>query len=354
MTRRDRIRLSEAARTFLERQRDMGRADETLRVYAGLLRRLERDLGDLQMESITRKHAEAWIYGLRREHVTDQWGRKTNPGITPGTFNQTLSTLRVFFKFCMTEGWIRQNPVGQISMMRIPQKPRQRPSVPQLLSMLEVPKDPRDRAYLAVALNTALRQSEIQRILIGDINLDAGFMSVIIKKTGDVDEQPITADLDRELRRWMVAYEENIGRPLQPSDYLIPGKERVQILRNEKGRITTSPTKYVGERPCNRMEKVVKGALEAVGLPTNQEGTHTIRRAVARAYFDQVSADQGDVAALRETAALLHHSNLQTTERYLGMTAEKNRRNQRMQGQAFLTGMVQTENVVTLKSVKGE
>jgi hypothetical protein len=93
--------------------------------------------------------------------------------------------------------------------------------------------------------------------------------------------------------------------------------------------------------------------LEKLGLPTKYEGTHTIRRAIALAYFDEASAEQGDVAALRETAALLHHAHLSTTERYLGMTAEKNRRNKRIKGRPFLTAMVaKQDNVVPLRKAE--
>jgi hypothetical protein len=43
--------------------------------------------------------------------------------------------------------------------------------------------------------------------------LDAGFIDVVIRKTGEVDEQPITSDLDLELRRWLVRYATDVGRP---------------------------------------------------------------------------------------------------------------------------------------------
>jgi integrase len=94
---------------------------------------------------------------------------------------------------------------------------------------------------------------------------------------------------------------------------------------------------------------IVQGALKALGLPTFKEGTHTIRRAVAMAYFQEVAKDKGDVAALRETAAFLHHSSVATTELYLGMTPEKNRRDRRLRGQPFLSAMVAQDNVVQLR-----
>lgn len=353
MTSRSLIRLPEARTRFVDRLNDLNRAPATIRAYNSLLHRLVRDLGDMQMVNITSRHVEDWLYGRRREHRTDQHGRSLNPAISPSTFNQTVSTLRVFFKWCEGQGYLRKNPTLGLTMIPIPKKQRQRPSPAVLLQMLESPTFPRDRAYIAVALNTAMRQNEILRIQICDVDLAGGFIRVVIKKTGEVDEQPITADLDQELRRWFLAYQDDIGRPLAGEDFLIPATDSPLITTRVKGQIQHGPRRLLAHRPALRMEKVVQAAMADVGLETRYEGTHTIRRAVGRVFFDSAAQEKGDVAALRETAAFLHHSNLNTTENYLGMTAEKIRRDRRLQGQAFLTALVDTDNVVPIKARGG-
>jgi integrase len=350
----EKIRLAEARTRFIDRQEDLGRAPATIRAYNNLLRRLVRDLGDIQMVNISNRHVEEWIYGLRRAHRTDQHGRKSNEGIGPSTFNQTVSNLRVFFGWAQGQGYMRHNPTVNLAMISIPKKPRQRPSPAVLLQMLEVTPFPRDRAYIAIALNTGMRQNEILRIQVRDVNLDGGFISVVIRKTGEVDEQPISADLDGELRRWFLAYQEDIGRSLAHDDFLIPATDAPLIETRYKGQLKHGPRRLVPSRPAGRMEKVVQAAMEALGLPTYYEGTHTLRRAVGRAFFDAASQDIGDVAALRETASLLHHSNLHTTERYLGMDAEKSRRDRRIKGKRFLTALVAAENVVPLRAVANQ
>ena len=49
-------------------------------------------------------------------------------------------------------------------------------------------------------------------------------------------------------------------------------------------------------------------------------------------------------------AAPMHHTNIATTERYLGINAEVSRRNRRLRGKPFLTTLRSTENVVDLRA----
>jgi integrase len=169
---------------------------------------------------------------------------------------------------------------------------------------------------------------------------------------------PLTADLERELRVWFEEYAALLGRPLRDDDYLFPSRSGNQIKTHyfdeELGRRVYERTPYVwhADRPVERTEKIVKGALERLGLPTRYEGTHTVRRAVARAYFDKLSEEAGYDAALRTVSALLHHRNMATTERYLGLSSERRRRDETMKGQPFLTSMVSQQNVVPLRPAR--
>lgn len=339
MNSKNKIRISEARDLFVDRCMAQGKSPATHRVYKRVISRFLTDVGNIQVCNVGRRHTEGWMYGLRGEHRTSQHGRKFNAGITAATFNQYLTCLRVFFQFCRAEGYINHDPMANLRNLKVPQRPRQQPNPQILLEMIESAEFPRDRAYLATACNTALRQSEILAIRVGDVNLETGFIGVVIKKTGDIDQQPISADLAAELRRWFREYATNIGRPLRDEDMLIPTTTSPLIVRRANGTITRSPRLYRPHLAPTRMESVVQAAMKKAGLATYYEGSHTIRRAVARAYFDRVATERGDVAALRETASLLHHTNLHTTERYLGMTPEKNRRDRRIKGQPFLTAM---------------
>jgi integrase len=94
------------------------------------------------------------------------------------------------------------------------------------------------------------------------------------------------------------------------------------------------------DKPLIHSERIVQAALRQLGHPTKGEGSHTIRRAVARVLFDDLVQTTGYDGALRTVSAFLHHKNVTTTEHYLGVTSEKRRRDERLRGKPFLSAMV--------------
>lgn len=345
--------LSEAYREYIEYQVARRRAEKTVDMDQRVIGRFIKVVGDIQLVNVKPDHVEKYFYGkggLMGEHKRFGWGTGPLPAIGPATHNAYRARLKAFFQYCQMRGYIKQDVMWKTQNMPIPPRKRQRPAPTTLLALLEAADNERDRAWIAVALNTALRSSEIKAITVGDVDLEAGYMYITIRKTNDEDEVPISEDLDRELRRWLRVYAEAIGRPLESSDYLIPARRGGLIVGYVDGQQQRAPWTYSPTHQVQHSERFVQQALDSLGLPTHYEGTHTLRRAVALAYFNEVAQDQGDVAALRETASLLHHKSLATTEKYLGMTAEKNRRNRRLRGKPFLSAMVQADNVVPLRA----
>lgn len=334
-------RLSEALAEYRQWQTHRGRSEGTLIADKNVLHRFMDMTGDILVKNIRPEHVNKFMY-LKRETP-----------LKPATHNSYRSRFQVFFRWCHQRRYLTNAEalMADIEIQKIPTKNRQKPAPNQLLSLLDHAPNARDRVLLALSMNTGLRASELVALRIGDVDLDAGTLDVRIQKTKDEDELPITADLDHELRRWFIAYAENLGRPLHGADLLLPTNVGGVWTHydHETKQMVRGPIKYDPEHPVQHTEMIVQRALKAVGLPTYYEGTHTLRRAVALAYYTAASAEKGDVAALRETSALLHHKNVATTERYLGLTAEKARRDRRLRGQPFLTAMVDQTNVVPLR-----
>lgn len=355
------MKISQAIADFIAYQKARrGEDSGTAKGYEFTLRQFLRHTGDKQMASLTERHVEDWFYGpegimnphpvyMGRGSVTMQ------PAVAPSTHNLYRTRMTVWMKWCLQRRYLTRDIMLNVQPMLVPKKKRTRHPADVLLRMLDTTNCPRDRALLATALNTALRASEITRLRVGDVDLDAGYLDVKVKKTGDFDETPITSDLDRELRQWLTRYATDLGRPLAKGDLLFPHNGGNSITHYETGPDgerypVRSPRFWRTETRIPAPEKIVKKALEALGLESHREGLHTIRRSVARAYFDVASQEMGDVAALRETSSLLHHSSTATTEIYLGLDAEKNRRDRRMRGRPFLTAMISKENVVPLRA----
>ncbi|MBA3373738.1 MAG: tyrosine-type recombinase/integrase [Euzebyaceae bacterium] len=333
-------------------------AATTLRNEGFVLRRFVSHVGNIQVRHLRPEHVADWFYGRNGfcgPHTTRD--RVHREPVTASTHNFYRTRLASFFRFCTTRGWTRQDLLRDVEPMRLPTVKRLQPAPADLLAMLEATGNGRDRAYIATAINSGLRANEMLRIRVGDVDLPAATTAVTISKSAEEDSFPITSDLDPELRRWLVVYQDDLDRPLHPDDHLFPARsagvyEWHHAEDGSKMRTRSAPI-WIPTRPMGHAERVVQQALAALGLPTKHQGTHTIRRAAARHFFDSMSSDVGYDAALRTVSAMLHHKSSATTEQYLGLSSERKRRDDRLRGRPFLSALVSTENVVPLRRTAG-
>lgn len=337
------VRFAEAADTYLRIRQRKGLAASTVREDRYTLARFAKYVG-----------GDPWMSQLSEAVVTEYFygdgGRADELG--PSTFNATRAHLSAFFYFCRQKGWVLTDPMTGIDNKRLADREWRRLSVTELTYMIDNARYPRDRIALAVAANTALRASEIFGLRLRDVDLDDGIIDAKIYKTRQEDKLPITKDLDAELRRWFEHYQSEFpGQPL-PGDWrLVPG-QYYQHWGSENGRKVT-----VGEVrlrptlvPANQ-SRIVHRGLEALGWQDLKgEGFHTIRRSVARLFFDSQVA-KGYDGALQATKALLHHKHASQTEHYIGVTNERRHRDVQLKGQPFLSAMLDSENVIPLRGV---
>ena len=344
-------RIDEAVDAYLGFRERKRFSHQTMMGDQRILTKFARDMRNIQIRHLTPDHVSDWFYGpggLMGSHRGLHKGGKLLPGISPATHNQYRSRMKVFFDWMTKRGMTKVDLLEDVDALSVPTKVRQQPKPGVLLAFLDSAVHPRDRAYLALAMNSALRASEVVRITVGDVDMERGYFKVTTSKHKQGDLMPITEDLAKELRTWLDLYTVDAGRPLLDSDYLFPNisspifdkwvddpdtGKRV-LLRTER---VVMPTVALG---IQRTQDIVHRALRAAGLPTKYEGTHTIRRAVARAYFDSMRFTVGRDNALREVSALLHHSNSAMTERYLGLSAERDARDEAMRGKPFLSAML--------------
>lgn len=313
--------------------------------------RFAHALGDVPLSSLTQEQVEAFFL---HDDVVSR--------MAPSSFNKTRSRIKCFLDFCTRRGWLSGDLLAEIRPRRVPRRQRLILSARELLELLDLTPDPRERAMLAVGMNTALRAGEIADLRIGDLDLDAGFLAVRITKSGVEDSMPITRELDTELRRWMTRYQVEMGRILGPDDHLFPARQPGHWRAPGETVPASKPTRTmpngrvyvygdpVPGQPVNKPARVVQRALERQGIAISAgEGFHTLRRSAARAFYESRRGD-GHEYALRDTSALLHHSGSHITEHYLGLDPERRRRDNALRGQAFLTSLVDDDNVIQLEA----
>lgn len=329
MPRKTSPRLSEALAEFQD-VRATYVAKTTLANDGSVLRKFVTGVGDRQVHTLTSRQVEKWFAGEAQVQA-------------PNSFNKQRSRVSNFLAFCSRRGWLAIDPIGEVRPRRVVKRERLRLSPAEMLELPAYARTGRDRAFLVLAANTALRGSEIRDLRICDADLAGGWLHVRIQKSALEDVMPMSSELSKALRAWLQEYQDECGS-LEADWYLFPRRgsghnefaEGGEVVRYIYGK--HQPTKDTRNLP-----EIVQRALTDAGHVIEAgEGVHTLRRSVARAFFDR-AVNEGYDAALRATSALLHHSSSQVTEHYLGLSSEKLSRDDILHGRSFLGAMVGTE-----------
>ncbi|HSP37737.1 MAG TPA: site-specific integrase [Frankiaceae bacterium] len=320
--------VTEAMNDYLALRSAQRKAVNTIANEKSLITRFSVHCGDIQVGNLRNLHVEGFFFhrdtGLIYTHRN---AAMTGKEMAASSYNKCRSHMASFLKFCTSRGWVRLDLMSQITMMTPEQRDRLMLSRPELFVLIEMSGNPRDRAMLAVAVNLALRASEIIGIKITGVDLDGGWIKLWIPKVKRWDTMKIPPHLDRELRRWLAVYTTDAG--LRPKDaFLFPAKGPNFWDTTGSGKSLPGPWKPTA--PMTHPARVVQRALHHSGFEIEAgEGFHTIRRSTARLAFDHWAAEGYD-SALRMTAALLHHKSVIQTERYIGLSPDIRRRDAEM------------------------
>lgn len=259
----------------------------------------------------------------------------------PASFRTRYFALTVFFRYCRSRGLMERNVdvLEEVTVPGLVKAERRRLPMTQWPQLLDAAEHPRDRILIAIGLELALRGNEITYLRYKHLNLQDSEITVKVSKVRNgaevFDVMPITASLDKELRRWLTWYTAQVGQ-VEEEHFLVPSKASNAWLQDPvTGRLVRDPSAWGKVQPQKRMttpERNVQMALKAMGFnPGRGEGVHTLRRSAAREMFEQFKGD-GFSHALRDVQGMLHHSEAKTTELYLGITADKVKRAERMKG----------------------
>lgn len=318
--------VTETINTYLASREAQGAAANTLRNLRADLAYLERAAGDHPIRAIDQTVLDRVIAeaGARRK---------------PAAVNNLIANHGKFLRWCRTRGLMRPDidPMADYERRRVMRRERRLIPVTQFQTLLDTASHPRDRAVLAAGLYLFLRQSEIATLRIGDLDLSNHRLLVTVWKTGEQDHMPVCAELDRELRDWLTRYTVECG-PLDPDWLLFPAKTTRR--HGETIVHTIQPTKRMV-----KIEDIAKRGLVALGWnlaaddgSSLMDGMHTLRRSGARAAYDTL-VDAGYDGALRLVQAMLHHATTTMTERYLGISLDKKRRDERLTGLPMFPGL---------------
>jgi integrase/recombinase XerD len=202
----------------------------------------------------------------------------TASGVGVPTVNQTVSTLRFFFK--VTLG--RPDLVERTAFVREPRKLPVVLSPEEVVRLLDAAPGLKYKAALSVAYGAGLRVSEVVALKIGDIDSKRMVIRVEQGKGRKDRYVMLSPNLLELLRAWW--------RAARPRGWLFPGRDRVQPM-------TTRQL----NRACHAAAHVAE-----IGKPVSM---HTLRHSFATHLLEQ-NID------IRVIQVLLGHAKLDTTALY--------------------------------------
>lgn len=302
-----------------------GASDSTTRHYVSVGARLARAYPRYTFARVGAAELNAFFYGPE--------------GIAVGKLETTVSfyraAIRSLFRYGHAMGWRKDVPATPAPVVRTVKMRQTATATPtrltatQITLMIGSARHPILRAMLAIAANTALRVCDIRKLRIGELDLTVGDLRVVAQKTGHVDVLPVTIDLDAEMRRYLTWLTASTGATVADAElFLLPGIVNVfgeQTLTHQR------PVSYDWSRT-----RLLRLYRESGVHVEPKEAWHTLRRSVARIYFDSMRDEVSFDHALRRTAVLLGHRNTITTERYLGLDAERLARDESLRGRHLI------------------
>ncbi|MBI2955837.1 MAG: tyrosine recombinase XerC [Acidobacteria bacterium] len=227
---------------------------------------------------------------------------------------RTLAALRSFFKFCVREGWLEENPARLVRTPRLPQRLPGVPTAEQVNRFLDTCAElrsarpaaerdararaliRRDRALLELLYASGLRASELVGLNPADVNRKEQMLRV--RGKGRKERLvPFGSKAAAALDRWLEAREEILAGH--------KGREADAVFINQRGRRLTP-------RGLGLIVKKYGKLFD----PNWDLHPHALRHAFAT----HLLTEGADLRAIQE---LLGHRSLSTTQKYTSVSIKQ-------------------------------
>ncbi len=259
--------MDDPVRSYLDHLRaERGASPHTRRAY-------EAELSSLQAKLSPRGIFEATTADLR--------GWLARAELAPSSLARRISCLKGFWRWAQREGLAAHSPAERL------RPPRVKPPLPRVLQVdeaaraVEAPAFARDRALFEVAYGAGLRVSELVSLDMGDLQLEAGLVTVRRGKGGKGRVVPLGEGAVSALRAHLVA----------------DGQGEGPVFLNQRGGRLSSRSAW----------SIVNEEALRAGLPDVHP--HALRHSFAT----HLLSAGADIRSIQE---MLGHSSLGTTQRY--------------------------------------
>jgi integrase/recombinase XerD len=219
-------------------------------------------------------------------------------GMTPSSQSRMVSGIRNFFRYCLAEQIISNDPTELIDTPKIKRSLPDVLSFPEIEAMIAAidhskPEGQRNRAIVEVMYSCGLRVSEVVNLKIGFLYLDAGFVRVIGK--GDKERLvPIGSEAVKYIKIYLRERKAVTSKT---------GDEEVLFLNRRGGKLSRV-----------MIFMIIKDLALKAGIKKDIS-PHTLRHSFAT-HLVEGGAD------LRAVQEMLGHESITTTEIYTHLDRE--------------------------------
>lgn len=259
--------MDDPVRSYLDHLRaERGASPHTRRAYEAELYSLQEQLSPRGIFEATTADLRGWL--ARAE-------------LAPSSLARRISCLKGFWRWAQREGLAAHSPAERL------RPPRVKPPLPRVLQVdeaaraVEAPALARDRALFEVAYGAGLRVSELVSLNVGDLQLEAGLVTVRRGKGGKGRVVPLGEGAVSALRAHLVA----------------GGQGEGPVFLNQRGGRLSSRSAW----------SIVNEEALRAGLPDVHP--HALRHSFAT----HLLSAGADIRSIQE---MLGHSSLGTTQRY--------------------------------------
>lgn len=258
---------------------ERGLSDHTVKAY----------ISDLVIFAAYLQRHKGSIISVKHDTITDFLWERRQQGLQPSSLYRSMESIKMLYRFLMTEGILKANPARSLITPRIPKYLPSVLSYREMERLLEQPslsneKDMRYRAMFELMYASGLRVSELLCLKIDDVDLK----STVVRVMGKGKKErlvPFGSKAVRAIKAYTV---------VRCKKY----PEETALFLSRLG------------RPLSRIEffRQVKKYIKAAGI-TKNFSPHTFRHSFAT-HILHGGAD------LRSVQEMLGHANIVTTQIY--------------------------------------
>lgn len=233
-------------------------------------------------------HTQAQPGNVNRRHVETWLAR---PDLSPAYRRARLSSLRVFFRWCIVQGHMRRDPTLGVEAPKIPAYLPRALTAQEVGQLLGVLPDARARLIVLLMVQEGLRRKEVAEAQLGDVDTYSRTMHVRGKGGGG----QVTGTVPLSDQTW---------RALE--DYLtLEGHRAGPLVRSKK-----HPDRGITAHTLGQMVSDWMAEAGVKRAPRDGKSGHALRHSTAHHMMD-------NGASVREVQQALRHTSIRSTEVYL-------------------------------------